>query len=38
MPDKTSFDEVFRRLKAIFKPYVKKMGCRAGTARPGTIS
>ena len=25
MPDKTSFDEVFRRLKAIFKPYVKKM-------------
>lgn len=25
MPDKTSFDEVFRRLKAIFKPHEKKM-------------
>jgi hypothetical protein len=25
MPDATSFDEVFRKLKAIFKPYAKKM-------------
>ena len=25
MPDTTSFDEVFRKLKAIFKPYAKKM-------------
>src|SRR5580765_6239016 len=25
MPEKTSFAEVFRRLKAIFKPYEKKM-------------
>lgn len=25
MPDTTSFDEVFAKLKAIFKPYAKKM-------------
>src|SRR5260221_4331979 len=25
MPDTKSFDEVFRKLKAIFKPYAKKM-------------
>jgi hypothetical protein len=25
MPDTTNFDEVFRKLKAIFKPYAKKM-------------
>ena len=25
MPDTTSFDEVFRKLRAIFKPYAKKM-------------
>jgi hypothetical protein len=25
MPDKNNFDEIFRRLKAIFKPYEKKM-------------
>src|SRR6267142_112793 len=25
MPDKTNFDEVFRKLKAVFKPHEKKM-------------
>ena len=29
MPDITSFDEVFRKLKAIFKPYAKKMDIAA---------